>query len=276
MPTYEELWYRFGISEEFARKLYTEKEYIEQFEKMLGDEEPTWEYLYVFPTSVDFAVIAGWGVQEAIRELVQNALDATEDVRKVKLDIIENGYTFFVIENPSGKILFNRDITLGASKKKCYDRGMYGRGLKECASVILTQGGTLYIISHDVAYRFVSVPTREKEYIGVLLGRPKKPLWNKTRVILWSPYGDKKTYLEVINTILFDPKKFERCWTFNFNYSCMDKSGETLSKIIKVGIGYGGIEPSLSDLALHPQQTDNAQRHHSCALIQHYVLSLQT
>jgi len=197
--------------------------------------------LYVFPMSVDFAVRAGWGIIEAIRELVQNALDATEDVSKVRLDVVEDVYTLFIVENPSeDKILFNRDITFGGSKKKCYHRGVFGRGLKETASVVLTQGGTLYVISHDVAYRFVEVPSREKAYIGVLLGRPKRPLWGKIRVILWSPEGYRSLYEDVIRVILFDPKNFEKCWTFDYLYTCTNTDGSKSSKVIKVGVSYGG------------------------------------
>jgi len=252
MPTFEELWNKYGISEVFARQLSEDRERIEQYEKYLGDEEPEWKYLFTTPHAVNFAVKAGWGLREAIRELIQNALDATEDVKKVRLDVIEDLYTLFVIENPSEKILFDRDITFGASEKECYKRGAFGRGLKECASVILTQGGTLYIISHDIAYRFVPVFTHGKWFLGVLLGEPKKPLWNKTRVIVYSPRGSRDVYEEIIDIILFKPRKFERCWMFDFDYTCTtvkkvneEEIRKTVTVPIKVGIGYGGIEPSL-------------------------------
>ncbi len=252
MVNFEELWNKYGISEVFARQLSEDRERIEQYEKYLGDEEPEWKYLFVTPHAVNFAVKAGWGLREAIRELIQNALDATEDVTKVRLDVIEDLYTLFIIENPSEKILFDRDITFGASEKECYKRGAFGRGLKECASVILTQGGTLYIISHDVAYRYVPVFTHGKWFLGVLLGEPKRPLWNKTRVIVYSPRGSREVYEEIIDVILFEPRKFERCWTFDFDYTCTTvkkvngkEIRKTVTVPIKVGIGYGGIEPSL-------------------------------
>jgi len=241
MTTFEELWERYGISEEFARKLYNEKEYIERYPKFLGDEEPEWEYLYVSDLGVKFAVTAGWGVREAIRELIQNALDACDDPSKVVLDVTDTRPMFFVIENPSkDKILFDRDITVGTSEKKCYERGMFGRGLKECASVILSQGGTIYIISHDIAYRFVEVPTRGKKYIGVLLGRAKEPLYGRTRVLVWSPQGSPDLYERIIDEILFNPKKYEKCWQFDYLYTCTNPDGTEEHVEIKVAIAYGG------------------------------------
>jgi len=240
MTTFEELWERYGISEEFARKLYNEREYIDRYPKFLGDEEPEWEYLYVSDLGVKFAVTAGWGLREAIRELIQNALDACDDPSKIVLDVTNTNPMFFVIENPSkDKILFDRDITVGTSEKKCYERGMFGRGLKECASVILSQGGTIYIISHDIAYRFVKVPTRGKKYIGVLLGRAKKPLYGRTRVLVWSPGGHPDLYKEIIGVILFNPEKYKKCWQFDYLYTCTDPDGTEEFALIKVAIAYG-------------------------------------
>jgi len=95
-----------------------------------------WDLIQFSGMSVSYVANRGWDGWMALREFIQNALDA-EDVPEGKIDlnvnlqygIASDGKPIIMIENPHGEIPYNAMI-LGVSEKPCWARGRFGEGLK--------------------------------------------------------------------------------------------------------------------------------------------------
>jgi len=168
----------------------------------LGKDEPNWEYVITFTAKDQYAKIADWTIEMAFREILQNALDganelgySSDDV-KVKYDD-ERG--LLVVENPSKRLSYEH-MVFGGSEKPCWTRGRYGEGLKVASSFFTKRRGTIYVISHDVAFRFISV----QKYIVLLLGRAKRPMPGKTAVYIHD--RDAKRLEDMVDVVLFKTK----------------------------------------------------------------------
>jgi len=90
----------------------------------------------------------GWGVWQAFREVVQNALDEMQYV----LNIWPDGYPCFNIDTNSvvsdlGRGLSIRHLLVGTSEKPEWSRGRFGEGLKLALMVLLNLGVPVYIRS---------------------------------------------------------------------------------------------------------------------------------
>ncbi len=184
----KEVMERYGLSKEDLLKITPYERYVEIFgepKKLLGDEEPEWEYVISYPVEAVYADIADWNSMMAFRELLQNALDGAEEVGGNVNDVNVYDYNgFLVIENPSKKILY-RHLKIGRSDKPCWSRGRYGEGLDVAACFFLTRGSSMYVISYDVAFRFI-LPEND---ITVLIGKPKKSCYGYTKVMV-SGFGN--------------------------------------------------------------------------------------
>ncbi len=106
----------------------------------------------------------------ALRELIQNALDESEEKTGepyVDIRIDEEGV--WVIDNGSG--IKAKAFLVGASTKDCWMRGYYGEGLKLAVGYFVMKGYEVYLFSNGLVFKpFAFPPNAEDPQIMVLLG----------------------------------------------------------------------------------------------------------
>ena len=101
----------------------------------------------------------GWGVWQAFREVVQNALDEMQYV----MNDWPRGYVCYNTPTESivhdwGRGLSIRHLLVGTSEKPEWSRGRFGEGLKLALMVLLDQGIPVYIRSGDREIRPTFTP----------------------------------------------------------------------------------------------------------------------
>lgn len=91
--------------------------------------------------------VSNWGINEAIREILQNAIDA--DKNGYKKSIYYSGDTLYI--NNEGISLSAKDLILGCSSKSDQDGmiGKYGEGFKLALIVLLRKGMNVYVDNND-------------------------------------------------------------------------------------------------------------------------------
>lgn len=91
--------------------------------------------------------VSNWGINEAIREILQNAIDA--DKNGYKKSIYYSGDTLYI--NNEGISLSAKDLILGCSSKSDQDGmiGKYGEGFKLALVVLLRKGMNVYVNNND-------------------------------------------------------------------------------------------------------------------------------
>lgn len=91
--------------------------------------------------------VSNWGINEAIREILQNAIDA--DKNGYKKSIYYSGDTLYI--NNEGISLSAKDLILGCSSKLDQDGmiGKYGEGFKLALVVLLRKGMNVYVDNND-------------------------------------------------------------------------------------------------------------------------------
>lgn len=91
--------------------------------------------------------VSNWGINEAIREILQNAIDA--DKNGYKKSIYYSGDTLYI--NNEGISLTAKDLILGCSSKSDQDGmiGKYGEGFKLALVVLLRKGMNVYVDNND-------------------------------------------------------------------------------------------------------------------------------
>lgn len=91
--------------------------------------------------------VSNWGINEAIREILQNAIDA--DKNGYKKSIYYSGDTLYI--NNKGISLSAKDLILGCSSKSDQDGmiGKYGEGFKLALVVLLRKGMNIYVDNND-------------------------------------------------------------------------------------------------------------------------------
>jgi len=104
----------------------------------------------------------GWGVWQAYREIVQNALDEMQYVWNIWPDV----YPCFNIDTNSvvsdlGRGLSARHLIFGTSEKPEWSRGRFGEGLKLALMVLLNLGVPVYIRSGSVETGSGEIRSRE-------------------------------------------------------------------------------------------------------------------
>lgn len=118
---------------------------IEEF-KML----PVGEQVQV-PTPISTEYRSQWGVWEAIREIVQNSLDETEQMPKLTRTTDGN---ILISDDGEGCELPNM-IILGKSEKHgAFKRGQYGEGVKIASVILLKRGCRVVARSRDWIIEF--------------------------------------------------------------------------------------------------------------------------
>jgi hypothetical protein len=97
-----------------------------------------------------------WDVMMAIREFIQNSLDAEHE--KLGYDNIDieihhfKGKSGLVIRDRGDGVTY-KSFELGGEDKKCYLRGAYGEGMKVAALYMSMNRNDVYIFSGDTVYK---------------------------------------------------------------------------------------------------------------------------
>lgn len=91
--------------------------------------------------------VSNWGINEAIREILQNAIDADKNGYKKSIYYSED--TLYI--NNEGISLSAKDLILGCSSKSDQDGmiGKYGEGFKLALVVLLRKGMNVYVDNND-------------------------------------------------------------------------------------------------------------------------------
>jgi len=122
-----------------------------------------WDLIQFSGMSVTYVANRRWDGWMALREFIQNALDA-EDEPNGRVDLNVNlqygattgGKPIIMIENSHGEIPYNSMI-LGVSEKPCWARGRFGEGLKLGMAWFASAYSTPYIFSKYYAFKAVLI-----------------------------------------------------------------------------------------------------------------------
>jgi len=141
---------------DIGRAITEDPEFIRIFVKQ-------WDLIQFSGMSVSYVANRGWDGWMALREFIQNALDAEDEPNgKIDLDVnleyvtASDGKPIIVIENPHGEIPYNAMI-LGVSEKPCWARGRFGEGLKLGMAWFASTYATPYIFSKRYAFKAVLI-----------------------------------------------------------------------------------------------------------------------
>ncbi len=126
----------------------------------------------VLPLNITVSYISKRKIDDmrALRELIQNALDESEEkTGKPFVDVKITKEGVWVIDNGSG--INAKAFLVGASTKDCWMRGYYGEGLKLAVGYFVLKGYEVYLFSEGLVFKpFTFPPTAEDPQIMVLLG----------------------------------------------------------------------------------------------------------
>jgi len=128
----------------------------------------SWDLAFYTGARSDYARGRGWNWWMAVRELVQNALDATEETygrEGMHAVIITDGLGLHIIN--SGPRLPIMAWMFGGSTKQCWERGQFGEGLKMAAIYYAGIGYPLYIFNANEVYKAIISPTSDVVYVVV-------------------------------------------------------------------------------------------------------------
>lgn len=231
----------YGLCPVHLDNLSTYEHFVRKFGEpypYLGDKEPIWEYVITFTAKDQYAKITDWTIEMAFREVLQNALDGANELGYTSDDVVVNydeKRGLLVVENPSKRLSYEH-MVFGGSEKPCWSRGRYGEGLKVAASFFTKRGGTIYVISHDVAFRFISL----QKYIVLLLGRARERLYGRTAVYIHD--RDAKKLSKLVDKILFKERGRDFVYRSMINgssYGCAyDAKCAVASKVSDLGVLY--------------------------------------
>jgi hypothetical protein len=153
------------------------------------------EKVYELPLMRDY--VAHWGVTEAVRELLQNAIDSDSpfDCRYI------NGVLRITSANSSLPV---RSLLLGATSKATDENaiGSFGEGYKIAMLVLLRNEKRLTIYNDDVTWRpeFRVSKVYGEETIHVV--EEDRPIWNNDRLIFHIDGIDEDEWAEIQKSCL--------------------------------------------------------------------------
>ena len=134
------------------------------------------EYDAVLPLGISRKYVERRGFDElkALREIVQNALDETEEVSgKPDVSLRQDDLGLWVADE--GRGLPVEALSMGASDKRCWMRGYYGEGLKLAAGYFALSGFPVYVFAKGKVYKFVFVPRdSHNPKLHAVLGRSSR------------------------------------------------------------------------------------------------------
>jgi len=145
----------------------------------------SWDLAFYTGARSDYARGRGWSWWMAVRELVQNALDASEEAygrAKMHASITTDELGLHIIN--LGPRLPIMAWMFGGSTKECWERGQFGEGLKMAAIYYAGIGRPLYIFNKSEVYKAIVSPTSGVVY--VVVGTAAREL-NGTDAIVMDP-----------------------------------------------------------------------------------------
>jgi len=128
----------------------------------------SWDLAFYTGARSDYARGRGWNWWMAVRELVQNALDASEETYgrdEMHVDIFTDSLGLHVRNR--GPRLPIMAWMFGGSTKQCWERGQFGEGLKMAAIYYAGIGYPLYIFNMNEVYKAIVSPTSGVVYVVV-------------------------------------------------------------------------------------------------------------
>jgi hypothetical protein len=128
----------------------------------------SWDLAFYTGARGDYARGRGWTWWMAVRELIQNALDASEEMygrAKMYIDIFSDGHRLHIMNR--GPRLPIMAWMFGGSTKQCWQRGQFGEGLKMAAIYYAGIGYPLYIFNMNEVYKAIVSPTSGVVYVVV-------------------------------------------------------------------------------------------------------------
>ena len=155
-------------------------EYPELYEELTHDPDifkpliEKWDL--VFNTGVDIRVVARRRIEElfiAIREFIQNAYDAVEELygyeeipKRVHIYVDDLGFHI----RDEGKGITYVAFKIYASEKKPWNRGYFGEGLNIALAFLVSQGYPTYIFSKGIVYK----PAKIGSTLVIVMGRTNR------------------------------------------------------------------------------------------------------
>jgi hypothetical protein len=144
---------------------------------------------------IDPNVVPNWGIQEALREIIQGAIDECKDNYTVKYNPLTER---LVIENPG--TLFRQTLLIGNSDKRDDSNkiGQHGEGYKLSAAILLRNNRRFTIYNDNEVWRFSYKYDRQfkTEIINVDISK-----WfvQNTGTIKWEMYDITRDEFEIFN-----------------------------------------------------------------------------
>lgn len=190
--------YRMVTNEEVLKTMGIKLTQAHQLMKMAGFQVSL-KPLGIIDTNMDMTHITGrnWEVEDALRDIIQNAMDEDEDVGKTfsPNDVLwHNGVTIVV---DYGRGITEKAFGLGGTKSDECHRGGFGEGLKLALGTFIKYGHSPVILATKekvyIADRFPLVAnlgsialTVNSEWLGIVVAKPKyeKPFPYGTAVII--------------------------------------------------------------------------------------------
>jgi hypothetical protein len=132
--------------------------------------------------------VTHWGVREALRELIANALDETEITQSDEVIITDLGNRKWSVRD-FGRGLAEHHLTQNESKEKHVHPnviGFYGMGLKDALSLLYREGVTVEVHSPNLDFTLGLQPKTGSEIVTLhaLISEPTDPAMVGTEVLL--------------------------------------------------------------------------------------------
>jgi hypothetical protein len=212
-------------------KLALEASYIHSD---LVDDIDHFDIMWTTSMEKSYAKRRDWDAMMAVREFIQNALDAEhEKLGYDNIDIkihnirsspkIIGNHLSLVIEDQGDGITY-KSFALGGEDKKCYLRGAYGEGMKVAALYMSMKGKDVYIFSGDTVYKcYISKITN---MLTISIGKSTTHT-KGTKVVIQNFYLDQ----DEIDDIIYkphDPRIDIKSTSYYCGISCPDDMPNTV------------------------------------------------
>ena len=212
-------------------KLALEASYIHSD---LVDDIYHFDIMWTTSMEKSYAKRRDWDAMMAVREFIQNALDAEHeklgyDNIDIKIHNIKSSpkiignHMSLVIEDQGDGITY-KSFALGGEDKKCYLRGAYGEGMKVAALYMSMKRKDVYIFSGDTVYKcYISKITN---MLTISIGKSTTHT-KGTKVIIQNFYLDQ----DEIDDIIYkphDPRIDIKSTSYYCGISCPDDMPNTV------------------------------------------------
>ena len=141
------------------------------------------KYDFYIDTGIDTGYMKGrrWDLFMALREIIQNALDAQEAANRPlgEIEIYTEGNILHIRDYGSGIKL--RHFRIGATDKVCWHRGYYGEGMKVSALYFLINRIGFYVFTGNKVYKLTLF---DDKHMVIIVGISKKVI-DGTDVVLY-------------------------------------------------------------------------------------------